>query len=82
MSAKVMFSFPDQLVIRMRAMIPSRDRSRIVAILLEKEIAAREKNLYLRAKELEESAGLGDEMTVWEKEFSQDGLDDDAIQKG
>jgi hypothetical protein len=45
MSAKVMFSFPDQLVGRMKAMIPSRERSKVVAILLEKEIMEREKKL-------------------------------------
>ena len=79
MSAKVMFSFPDQLVVRMRAMIPSRERSKVIAILLEKEIVAREKNLYLSAKSLEKCAGLNDEMAAWDKEFSQDGLDDDAV---
>ena len=79
MSAKVMFSFPDQLVVRMRAMIPTRERSKVIAILLEKEIASREKSLFLCAKSLEESTGLNNEMAVWENEFSQDGLDDDAI---
>lgn len=35
---------------------------------------SREKNLYLCAKELEESVGLREEMTVWDGEFGQDGL--------
>lgn len=78
MTAKVMFSFPDQLVARMKAAIPPRDRSKVIAALLEKEINAREKNLYLCAKELEESAGLRNEMTIWDNEFGQDGLDDDT----
>ncbi len=78
MNAKVMFSFPDQLITRMKAAIPSRDRSRVVAILLEKEISLRERNLYLCAKELEESSGLKDEMAVWDDQFGQDGLDDDT----
>ena len=76
MTAKVMFSFPDQLVTRMRAMIPSRERSKVIATLLEKEIEAREKKLYLSAKSLEESTGLNKEISVWDKEFSEDGLDD------
>ncbi len=79
MSAKVMFSFSDQLVARMRAIIPARERSKVVAMLLEKEILAREKKLYLCAKSLEENNALSDEMTTWDSEFNQDGLDDDAI---
>ncbi len=39
------------------------------------EILAREKNLYLSTKSLEECAELNDEMVAWDKEFSQDGLD-------
>ena len=81
MAAKVMFSFPDQLVSRMRASISSRDRSRVVADLLEKEIAAREQKLFQCAKELEESVGLRDEMALWDSEFANDGLDDDAKSK-
>jgi hypothetical protein len=76
MTAKVMFSFPDQLVIRMKAAIPSRDRSKVIAVLLEKEIVAREQSLYRCAKEFEVSSGLKDEMIAWDNEFGQDGLDD------
>lgn len=79
MTAKVMFSFPDELVARMRAMIPSRERSKVIALLIEGELAMREKKLYMSAKSLDESAGLNAEMEAWDKEFSQDGLDDDAI---
>ena len=82
MTAKVMFSFPDQLVTRMKASIPSRDRSRVMSILLEKEIDMREQHLYLFAKELEESQGLRDEMATWGNEFGQDGLDGDAQTHG
>ena len=81
MTAKVMFSFPDQLVSRMRASIPSRERSRVVANLLEKEISAREQKLYQCAKELEENVALKSEMALWDSEFSNDGLDDDAKNK-
>ena len=85
MTAKVMFSFPDQLVTRMKAAIPPRERSKVLAGLLEKEINFREQKLYLCAKELEECSGLTEEMEVWEKEFGQDGLDDtfeSASEKG
>lgn len=73
-----MVSFPDQLVIRMKAAIPSRDRSRVMAILLEKEINSREQRLYLCAKELEKSSGLRHEMIAWDNAFGQDGLDGDT----
>lgn len=76
MTAKVMFSFPDQLVSRMKAAIPQRERSKVLAVLLEKEISAREQSLYLCAKEFEENSGLKEEMAAWDNEFGQDGLDD------
>ncbi|HLB56864.1 MAG TPA: hypothetical protein VJK30_06025 [Coxiellaceae bacterium] len=76
MTAKVMFSFSDQLVARMRAIIPARERSKVIAALLEKEIIAREKNLFLCAKSLEESTALNAEIETWDTEFNRDGLDD------
>jgi hypothetical protein len=76
MTAKVMFSFPDKLVIRMKAAIPPRERSRVLAALLEKEISEREHHLYVCAKELEESKGLKKEMIAWDSEFGEDGLED------
>lgn len=78
MTVKVMFSLPDRLVTQMRAAIPARERSKLIAILLTKELRTREQALYLCAKELEESRGLKDEMETWDNEFSQDGLDDDT----
>jgi hypothetical protein len=74
--SKVMFSFPNQLVTRMKAAIPARERSKVLAILLEKEITVREQYLYTCAKELEESKSLKDEITGWDSEFGGDGLDD------
>ncbi|TAK72346.1 MAG: hypothetical protein EPO11_10160 [Gammaproteobacteria bacterium] len=75
MTSKVMFSLPDQLVIRMKAAIPSRERSKVLAALLEKEIRVRENNLYLRAMELENQDGLKEEMATWDSEFGEDGLE-------
>ncbi len=74
--SKVMFSLPDQLVSRMKAAIPARERSKIAAVLFEKEISSREQALYLCAKELEDSKGLRDEMAVWDDTFGGDGLED------
>ncbi|HEX4044584.1 MAG TPA: hypothetical protein VHZ76_02840 [Gammaproteobacteria bacterium] len=78
MTIKVMFSFPDQLVVRMKVAIPQRERSKVIAAFLEKEISARETKLYLCAKELEESSGLKNEMAIWDDAFGQDGLENDA----
>lgn len=72
--AKVMISVPDQLFSRMKATIPSRERSKIIAILLETEIKNRENNLFLRAKELEQSMRQENEVN-WDKEFGGDGLE-------
>src|SRR5690349_1107721 len=67
--SKVMFSLPNQLVARMKAAIPSRERSKVAAFLLEREISAREHKLYLCAKELEACSGLKEEAATWDKEF-------------
>lgn len=75
--SKVMFSFPDKLVIRMKAVIPARERSKILASLLEQEIKTREQHLYTCAKELEASKGLKDEMAIWDSEFGRDGLENE-----
>jgi hypothetical protein len=73
--SKVMFSLPNQLVIRMKVTIPARERSKVLASLLEKEITLREKNLYTCAKELEQSKELKKEMKHWDEEFGSDGLE-------
>lgn len=71
-----MFSLPNQLVSQMKALIPRRERSTVIAIFLKKEISAREQSLYLCAKELEECSGLKKEMDTWDKDFGEDGLKD------
>ena len=74
--SKVMFSFPDKLVIRMKSVIPARERSKVLAALLEQEIKSREQHLYTCAKELEDNKGLTEELTTWDREFGGDGLKD------
>lgn len=74
--SKVMFSFPEKLVIRMKASIPARERSKVLAGLLEKEIKAREQRLYASAKELDQNKNLRSEMVTWDNEFGGDGLED------
>lgn len=74
--SKVMFSLPNQLVIRMRAVIPSGERSEVLVSLLEKEIKARENDLYKKAAALEACSGLKQETDIWDHEFGEDGLND------
>jgi metal-responsive CopG/Arc/MetJ family transcriptional regulator len=63
---KVLISLPDDLVDRMKAIIPSRQRSKIIAKVLEFEIKKREKELYKCAKEVEADEELSKEMAEWE----------------
>ena len=63
---KVLVSLPDDLATRMRRMIPTRHRSRIIAKILEVEIARREHALYQCACEVEADSSLNNEMNYWE----------------
>lgn len=72
---KVLISLPDQLASRMKATIPERQRSKIVASLLEAEITRREKALYECALAVENDAALKADLAAWEITIN-DGLDD------
>ena len=74
--SKVMFSLPDQLVTRMKTAIPARERSKVLARLLENEIKVREQHLFACATELESCKGLTKEMESLDQEFGGDGLED------
>lgn len=75
MSAKLMFSIPEKLASRMKAIIPARERSKLIANLLEKEIKNREEILFFCAKSLENCKELKDEVETWDSNFGQDGLE-------
>ncbi|MDN5871096.1 MAG: hypothetical protein L0H73_10325 [Nitrococcus sp.] len=62
---KVLFSLPDRLVSRMRASIPPKQRSKVVAQLLEGELKRREQALYQCALEVEADEALREEMEDW-----------------
>lgn len=76
MTTRVMFSLPDQLINRMKVVIPAGERSHVLAKLLKKEIENRENTLYKHALKLEKNKALSKEMKTWEQIFGQDGLDD------
>jgi hypothetical protein len=74
---KVLFSLPDDLVARMRASIPPKQRSKVVAYLLEEEIKRREQALYQCALEVEADEALQEEMKDWEATLG-DGIEDES----
>lgn len=63
---KILVSLPDQLANRMKAILPNKQRSKIIARILEQEIARREKDLYQCAIEVEADRDLNDEMKDWD----------------
>lgn len=75
---KMLISVSDQLAIRLRSIIPARQRSHIIAQLIEKEIEKREKKLYECAVEVEKDEDLNQEMMQWENRTLQDGLEHES----
>jgi hypothetical protein len=62
---KVLVSLPDTLADRMKAVIPPKQRSKILTKLLEDEVARREAELYRFACEVEKDQALNAEMDSW-----------------
>ena len=71
---KVLISIPDNLIGRMKAVIPQRQRSKILAKLLEDEVTLRETKLYQCAREVESDQTLNEEMEEWNTTVG-DGID-------
>ena len=63
---KVLVSLSDDLYARMQAVIPPRQRSRVVSVLLEKEVRRRERELYECALAVEQDEQLHAEMAEWD----------------
>ena len=74
---KVLISIPDQLALRMRAAIPSRQRSKTITHLIELEVKRREKALFDCAAAVEKDAALRKEMKDWDV-TQEDGLNDES----
>ena len=74
---KVLISMPEQLVARMRAVIPARQRSKIFVCLMVQEIEKREQLLYECAIAVEKDTALQQEMKEWDTTLA-DGLDDES----
>ena len=74
---KVLISIPDKIAARMRSAIPQRQRSKVIADLIEKEVERREKSLFECALAVEKDNALRNEMDVWDVTL-QDGLSDES----
>ena len=74
---KVLVSLPDSLADRMRAVIPNRQRSKVLSNLLEKEIKKREEALYQCACDVEADEVLNKEPAHWDATV-EDGLEDET----
>jgi hypothetical protein len=65
-SVKVLVSLSDELYARMQAVIPPRQRSKVVGDLLEEEVRRRERELYECALAVEQDEQLQAEMADWD----------------
>ena len=74
---KILVSLPDNLVARMKAVIPNRFRSKLVTELLEIEIKKREDELYSCACAVEADEGLNVEMEHWDVTIG-DGIESES----
>ena len=74
---KVLVSIPDSLLDRIKAVIPSRQRSKILSRLLEVEVKRREADLYQCARNGENDKALVAEMKEWDATI-EDGMDDES----
>ena len=63
---KILVSLPDDLLRRMKTVIPARKRSQVIKELLEAEIEKREKELFECAQAVEKDDALNREMTEWD----------------
>ncbi|MBV8801613.1 MAG: hypothetical protein JO131_01365 [Gammaproteobacteria bacterium] len=61
----ILISVPDTLATRMRASIPTRQRSKTIARLIDEEVKKREKLLYDCARAVEAETALSKEMEEW-----------------
>ena len=76
---KILISVPKELYARIRVALPARQRSFIIAKLIEQEVKNREDALYHAACKLNQNEGLTKEMQEWEHSFGTDGLENDEF---
>jgi metal-responsive CopG/Arc/MetJ family transcriptional regulator len=74
---KILVSLPNDLVKRMKTVIPVRKRSQVVKDLLEKEVDRREEALFQCALAVEKDEVLNQEMVEWDVTIG-DGIEPEA----
>jgi metal-responsive CopG/Arc/MetJ family transcriptional regulator len=74
---KILVSLPNDLVKRMKTVIPARKRSQVVKDLLEQEIDRREEALFQCALAVEKDKALNEEMAEWDVTIG-DGIEPEA----
>lgn len=74
---KILVSLPNDLVKRMKSVIPVRKRSQVVKDLLEQEIARREEALFQCALAVEKDEALNQDMAEWDV-TTGDGIESEA----
>ncbi|MBA4417043.1 MAG: hypothetical protein C0392_03895 [Syntrophus sp. (in: bacteria)] len=74
---KILVSLPNDLVKRMKSVIPARRRSQVVKDLLEQEINRREEALFQCALAVEKDEALNKDMAEWDI-TAGDGIEPEA----
>lgn len=75
MPSNLVLKLPDELVTRFKSMVPNRQRTRVIASLMEAEIRRREKELERVAAEVEADVALKEDMRDWDTTIA-DGIDE------
>lgn len=57
---------PEELAKKLKSIVPSGERSKIIAKLIEEEIKRHDEKLYMIALELEKNDKLNEEMKEWD----------------
>ena len=75
MPSNLVLKLPDELVSRFKSMVPNRQRTRVIAALMESEIKRREKELERVAAEVEADVALKEDLREWDATVA-DGIDE------
>jgi len=74
---KILITLPDELVSRMRAAIPPRQRSAVFRTLIQREVQKREQKLYQATQAVETDQALNKDLQAWDI-TTDDGLEDES----
>ena len=74
-TVRVNFTIPEKLYRTIKAIIPERQRSKVVSQLLEEEVKRREESLFKIAQAVEKDRELNKEMAEWDVTLN-DGMEE------